>query len=90
MNEYVAVVRFRPSAHPETLPGLAAAARACRQAISGVVDAVADPATPALQVRFDRARVTVADIVRCLEDQGLSVSAVAQCRVDAGVKAASA
>lgn len=90
MNEYVAVVRLIPPAHADALPGLAAAARACRQAISGVIEAVVDPTSQAVQVRFDRARVTVADIVRCVEDSGQRVAAVAQCRAEAGVQAASA
>ncbi len=90
MDEYVAVVRLMPSTRPERLSSLTSAARSCRQAITGVFDAVVDPTAGALQIRFDRARTTVADIVRCLEDQGLNVAAVAQCRADSGVQAASA
>jgi hypothetical protein len=72
------------------LPSVAAAAHACRSVIGGVSEAVVDTGGHALQLRFDRARASVADIVRFLEDFGLTVTAVAQTKVDAGMQVASA
>jgi hypothetical protein len=90
MDEYVALVRIRPATDSATLPGMAAAATACRTGMAGVSHALVDSGQHSLHVRFDRGRASIADIVRFIEDLGLTVTAVAQSKADARLHAASA
>lgn len=72
------------------LPSLSSAIGACHSRVVGVLDGKFDAARHALEFRFDRARSSVADIVRCLEDHGFTVTAVAQSKAEAQVQAATA
>ncbi|MBX3403216.1 MAG: hypothetical protein KF699_07375 [Phycisphaeraceae bacterium] len=58
--------------------------------IRGVRCATVDPASGAMTVRFDRALVTIGDLVRWIEDQGLAVGSVAQERIESGAAARAA
>jgi hypothetical protein len=88
MNEFVAIVRVKPSTLGGPIPSFSRAVQACRAALSGVLDASFDAVAHSLEFRFDRTRASVADIVRCLEDHGLTVTAVAQMKVDARIQVA--
>jgi hypothetical protein len=78
MGEYVALLRIGDVTRAASSAPIAAAARACRQDVAGVRDAAFDSPSGALLVRFDRGLASVADIVRCLEDHGLTIVGVAQ------------
>lgn len=87
MNDYVAVVHVTDTP-PATRcwptegagPGvsLAAAIQDCRTGLAGITETSFEPECGALTIRFDRDRVNVADIVRFLEDRGVTVVGVAQ------------
>lgn len=86
MSEYTASLSIeRPS---DQAPQVFAAGSVLR--IRGVRCATVDPASGAMTVRFDRALVTIGDLVRWIEDQGLAVRSVAQQRTEAssGARAA--
>lgn len=86
MVEYTAALQIeRPS---EQSPPVFAAGSVLR--IRGVRCATVDPSSGAMTVRFDRALVTIGDLVRWIEDQGLTVGSVAQQRADAGASARAA
>jgi hypothetical protein len=90
MNEFVAILRVKTSNTDGPIPSFSRAVQACQAALPGVLEASFDAAAHSLEFRFDRTKASVADIVRCLEDSGLSVTAVAQTKADSRIHAASA
>jgi hypothetical protein len=80
MNSYVAVIRLRRggvrSALAPRVDGLLCGMR-------GVLGVEVDASCPAVSVVFDRAAVSLGDLVRALEDGDVGVSGVAQSRADA-------
>ena len=93
MNEYVAIIHLdRPETRSagydrgrgEWAAAVALAANACYDILSGITETSFDAVAGSLMVRFDRARATVADLVRCLEDHGLTITGVAQSPTDTG------
>lgn len=78
MDEYTAALQIeRPSSEA---PQVFAAGSVLR--IRGVHRAVIEPATGEMVVNFDRTQVTIGDLVRWIEDQGLAVGSVAQQRIE--------
>lgn len=78
MDEYTAALHIeRPS---DQAPPLFAAGSVLR--LRGVYRAVIEPATGQMVVSFDRTLVTIGDLVRWIEDQGLAVGSVAQQRIE--------
>lgn len=81
MERYIAVIRISES------PSRNVAASAVTRlllGLGGVVRVDADPSGRALVVSFNRGRVTLAELVRSIEGQGLTVCGVAQSRELAG------
>lgn len=88
MNQYIALIRLSRSAsgigaQPGSKP---LASHALLEKImtqrSGVSRATHDPATASMLVWFERDVLTVADLVRLIEEIGVSVSSIAQARAD--------
>ncbi len=84
MDGYTAALRI--SRHDDTPAHFAASAI---ETVQGVLETNVDRVSGQVLVRFDRARVTIGDLVRWIEDQGLRVMSVAQSR-DVGGQAQSA
>lgn len=84
MSEHVVVIHLDrcegsgPGGRAIQSNAAAAAAGACSGLVCGIQGTSIDTVTGDLLVRFDRARSTVADIVRCLEDHGVAISGVSQ------------
>ena len=77
MDRYLAVIRLK---RPVARSMLCARLKGEIGAMRGVDRVETDPSTDAVCVTFDRTRVTLADLVRCLEDGGMSVAGVSQGR----------
>ena len=89
MNQYIALIRLSrtaPGIGTKT-PSRALASQAllvkslARQ--PGVSRASHDPVAASLLVWFDRAVVTVADLVRLIEEAGIAVSGISQSKSEA-------
>jgi hypothetical protein len=79
MSEYIAVIRYErnPGMHTRehTIESLLLGVR-------GVVRVTSDAASAAALVWYNRAAVSVGELVRELEAAGIRVSGIAQCRSD--------
>lgn len=76
MDDYTAALRIMRT---DDSPALFAAGAI--GTLQGVQHATVDKLSGQVLVRYDRARITIGDLVRWIEDQGLQVTSVAQERV---------
>jgi hypothetical protein len=84
MDDYTAALRILRT---DDSPALFAAGSIAT--LQGVRHATVDKVSGQVLVHFDRSRITIGDLVRWIEDQGLRVLSVAQQR-EAAVQAATA
>ncbi len=73
MGDYTAALRITRT---DDSPALFAAGSI--GTLQGVRSATIDQVSGQLLVRYDRSRITIGDLVRWIEDQGLQVMSVAQ------------
>ena len=81
MSQYVAVLRLSDDARNA---GSAVGAEPRLLRLSGVESVQVDRVAGALLVWFNRGQVSLADLVRGVEDAGVGVTGVAQGRADIG------
>lgn len=87
MSQYVAVLRLSDDARSGAM-GDGAEPRLLR--LAGVDSVQLDRVAGALLIWFNRGQVSLADLVRAVEDAGVAVIGVAQGRADAGEQARAA
>jgi hypothetical protein len=86
MDDYTAALRITRT---DDSPALFAAGSI--GTLQGVRHATVDKLTGQVIIRYDRARITIGDLVRWIEDQGLQVVSVAQqCEAAATAQTATA
>ncbi len=86
MDDYTAALRITRT---DDSPALFAAGSI--GTLQGVRQATVDKLTGQVIIRYDRARITIGDLVRWIEDQGLQVVSVAQqCEAAATAQTATA
>ena len=73
MDDYTAALRI---SRTDDSPALFAAGSI--GTLQGVKDATVDKVSGQVLIRYDRARITIGDLVRWIEDQGLRVMSIAQ------------
>lgn len=81
MSRYIAVLRLSGVDRSDRSDG---AIPPRLLALAGVETVQLDRVTGALLVGFNRAQISLADLVRAVEDAGIGVCGVAQGRADAG------
>jgi hypothetical protein len=84
MSQYVAVLRLSEGARIGAT-GSGAEPRLLR--LAGVESVQLDRVAGALLIWFNRGQVSLADLVRAVEDAGVAVAGVAQGRADVGEQA---